>query len=152
MIHWCEGARPSPWNRFQLSGGMLIEYEWAFPLIPDWLHLCGFQVLEDARRDADLHHVACNMVKKPGSIYYLYKRESGQQYFSIISPEVRTFNCCYRNLLLSLRNSWCSVCVCVCVCACMCYVWENVGIGVGKWFSRKLEVAWAHRWLKNICT
>ncbi|KAM7324410.1 uncharacterized protein C1orf50 homolog [Alexandromys fortis] len=45
------------------------------------------KVLEDARRDADLHHVACNMVKKPGSIYYLYQRESGQQYFSIISPE-----------------------------------------------------------------
>ncbi|XP_048207012.1 uncharacterized protein C1orf50 homolog isoform X2 [Perognathus longimembris pacificus] len=45
------------------------------------------KVLEDARRDADLHHVACNMVKKPGNIYYLYKRESGQQYFSIISPE-----------------------------------------------------------------
>ncbi|EGW08151.1 Uncharacterized protein C1orf50-like [Cricetulus griseus] len=27
------------------------------------------------------------MVKKPGNIYYLYQRESGQQYFSIISPE-----------------------------------------------------------------
>lgn len=45
------------------------------------------KVLEDARRDADLHHVACNMVKKPGNIYYLYQQESGQQYFSIISPE-----------------------------------------------------------------
>ncbi|XP_069333910.1 uncharacterized protein C1orf50 homolog isoform X2 [Eulemur rufifrons] len=45
------------------------------------------KVLEDARRDADLHHAACNMVKKPGNIYYLYKRESGQQYFSIISPK-----------------------------------------------------------------
>ena len=58
-------------------------------------------MLEDARRDADLHHVACNIVKKPGNIYYLYKRESGQQYFSIISPEVRTLNCCYKNLLSS---------------------------------------------------
>uniref|UniRef100_D4A7G9 Similar to human chromosome 1 open reading frame 50 n=1 Tax=Rattus norvegicus TaxID=10116 RepID=D4A7G9_RAT len=48
------------------------------------------KVLEDARRDADLHHVACNMVKKPGNIYYLYQRESGQKYFSIISPQVRT--------------------------------------------------------------
>ncbi|XP_047420552.1 uncharacterized protein C1orf50 homolog isoform X2 [Sciurus carolinensis] len=45
------------------------------------------KVLEDAHRDADLHRVACNMVKKPGNIYYLYKRESGQQYFSIISPK-----------------------------------------------------------------
>ncbi|XP_037005280.1 uncharacterized protein C1orf50 homolog [Artibeus jamaicensis] len=45
------------------------------------------KVLEDARRDADLHHAACNIVKRPGNIYYLYKRESGQQYFSIISPK-----------------------------------------------------------------
>ncbi|XP_008999294.1 uncharacterized protein C1orf50 homolog isoform X2 [Callithrix jacchus] len=45
------------------------------------------KVLEDAHRDAGLHHVACNIVKKPGNIYYLYKRESGQQYFSIISPK-----------------------------------------------------------------
>ncbi|XP_058408113.1 uncharacterized protein C1orf50 homolog isoform X1 [Diceros bicornis minor] len=51
------------------------------------------KVLEDARRDADLHHVACNMVKKPGNIYYLYKRESGQQYFSIISPKEWGTNC-----------------------------------------------------------
>ncbi|XP_037599101.1 uncharacterized protein C1orf50 homolog isoform X2 [Cebus imitator] len=45
------------------------------------------KILENAHRDADLHHVACNIVKKPGNIYYLYKRESGQQYFSIISPK-----------------------------------------------------------------
>uniref|UniRef100_A0ABI8AH73 DUF2452 domain-containing protein n=1 Tax=Felis catus TaxID=9685 RepID=A0ABI8AH73_FELCA len=51
------------------------------------------KVLEDARRDADLHHVACNIVKKPGNIYYLYKRESGQQYFSIISPKEWGTNC-----------------------------------------------------------
>ncbi|XP_043853433.1 uncharacterized protein C1orf50 homolog [Dromiciops gliroides] len=45
------------------------------------------KVLEEAHRDAELHHAACNMVKKPGNIYYLYKRENGQQYFSIISPK-----------------------------------------------------------------
>ncbi|XP_006013742.1 uncharacterized protein C1orf50 homolog isoform X2 [Latimeria chalumnae] len=45
------------------------------------------KVLEEAKRDADLHHVACNIVKKPGNIYYLYKRESGQKYFSILSPK-----------------------------------------------------------------
>ena len=48
-----------------------------------------FQVLEDAKRDADLHHAACNIVKKPGTMYYLYERESGQKYLSILSPEVR---------------------------------------------------------------
>uniref|UniRef100_A0A8C5PEW1 Chromosome 1 open reading frame 50 n=1 Tax=Leptobrachium leishanense TaxID=445787 RepID=A0A8C5PEW1_9ANUR len=45
------------------------------------------RVLEEAKRDADLHHAACNVVKKPGNIYYLYKRESGQTYFSILSPK-----------------------------------------------------------------
>ncbi|XP_029434958.1 uncharacterized protein C1orf50 homolog isoform X2 [Rhinatrema bivittatum] len=44
------------------------------------------KVLEDAKKDADLHHVACNMVKRPGNIYHLYMRESGQRYFSILSP------------------------------------------------------------------
>uniref|UniRef100_A0A8V0ZT77 Chromosome 1 open reading frame 50 n=1 Tax=Gallus gallus TaxID=9031 RepID=A0A8V0ZT77_CHICK len=45
------------------------------------------KVLEDANRDADLHHVACNLVKKPGNVYYLYRRESGQKYFSMLSPK-----------------------------------------------------------------
>ncbi|XP_030078399.1 uncharacterized protein C1orf50 homolog [Microcaecilia unicolor] len=45
------------------------------------------KVLEDAKQDADLHHVACNVVKKPGTIYHLYVRESGQRYFSILSPK-----------------------------------------------------------------
>uniref|UniRef100_UPI0037E9C7B0 uncharacterized protein C1orf50 homolog n=1 Tax=Semicossyphus pulcher TaxID=241346 RepID=UPI0037E9C7B0 len=45
------------------------------------------KVLEEAKRDADLHHAACNIVKKPGNMYYLYERPSGQKYFSIISPK-----------------------------------------------------------------
>ncbi|XP_067826729.1 uncharacterized protein C1orf50 homolog [Heptranchias perlo] len=45
------------------------------------------KVLEEAKKDAELHHVACNVVKKPGSIYFLYRRDSGQQYFSILSPK-----------------------------------------------------------------
>ncbi|KAB5537220.1 hypothetical protein PHYPO_G00116340 [Pangasianodon hypophthalmus] len=45
------------------------------------------KVLEEAKRDADLHHAACNVVKKPGNMYYLYTRESGQRYFSILSPK-----------------------------------------------------------------
>lgn len=45
------------------------------------------KVLEEAKRDADLHHAACNIVKKPGNMYYLYERPSGQKYFSIISPQ-----------------------------------------------------------------
>ncbi|KAJ8400227.1 hypothetical protein AAFF_G00399210 [Aldrovandia affinis] len=45
------------------------------------------KVLEDAKKDAELHHAACNVVKKPGNMYYLYMRESGQRYFSILSPQ-----------------------------------------------------------------
>ncbi|XP_048417428.1 uncharacterized protein C1orf50 homolog isoform X1 [Stegostoma tigrinum] len=45
------------------------------------------KVLEDAKRDADLHHVACNIVKKPGTVYFMYRRDSGQKYFSILSPK-----------------------------------------------------------------
>ncbi|BFZ05388.1 hypothetical protein BsWGS_08427 [Bradybaena similaris] len=45
------------------------------------------KILEDARRDAALHHAACNLVKKAGTIYYLYQRESGQNYLSILSPQ-----------------------------------------------------------------
>jgi len=48
--------------------------------------------LEDAHKDADLHHIACNIVKTNKQktwqhLCYLYKGESGQQYFSIISPK-----------------------------------------------------------------
>ncbi|XP_015274144.1 PREDICTED: uncharacterized protein C1orf50 homolog [Gekko japonicus] len=45
------------------------------------------KVLQEATKDADLHHVACNFVKKPGNIYYLYRRASGQRYLSILSPK-----------------------------------------------------------------
>ncbi|XP_032094714.1 uncharacterized protein C1orf50 homolog [Thamnophis elegans] len=51
------------------------------------------KVLEDAKRDADLHHVACNFVKKPGNTYYLYRRENGQRYFSLLSPKEWGANC-----------------------------------------------------------
>ena len=46
------------------------------------------QVLDDASRDTELHTVACNFVKQPGTIYHLYQRDSGQRYFSVLSPEV----------------------------------------------------------------
>ncbi|XP_054857449.1 uncharacterized protein C1orf50 homolog [Eublepharis macularius] len=45
------------------------------------------KVLQDAAKNADLHHVACNFVKRPGNVYYLYRRKSGQRYFSILSPK-----------------------------------------------------------------
>ena len=44
-----------------------------------------------------LHHAACNLVKKPGQVYYLYERESGQKYFSLLSPEVMIKSCQYES-------------------------------------------------------
>jgi len=51
------------------------------------------QVLENAKRDKMLHQAACNIVKKPGQMYYLYEKnldkegKNTQAYFSIMSPE-----------------------------------------------------------------
>ncbi|XP_023649561.1 uncharacterized protein C1orf50 homolog isoform X2 [Paramormyrops kingsleyae] len=56
------------------------------------------KVLENAKMDAELHHVACNMVKKPGNMYYLYMRESGQRYFSILSPKEWGSSCPHKFL------------------------------------------------------
>lgn len=44
-------------------------------------------VLLEAKTNASLHHAACNFVKVPGNIYHLYKRPSGQEYFSMLSPQ-----------------------------------------------------------------
>lgn len=45
------------------------------------------KVLLEAKESSELHHAACNFRKLPGHIYYLYKRPSGKQYFSMLSPE-----------------------------------------------------------------
>ncbi|KAK2584114.1 hypothetical protein KPH14_006555 [Odynerus spinipes] len=44
-------------------------------------------VLLEANQNMKLHHAACNFVKQPGQVYHLYERESGQCYFSMLSPE-----------------------------------------------------------------
>ena len=43
--------------------------------------------MEEANLNAELHHIACNFKKIPGTIYYVYRRDSGQRYMSMISPE-----------------------------------------------------------------
>ena len=49
-------------------------------------------VLEEANLNKELHHIACNFKKVPGKIYYVYRREeSGANYMSMISPEVRSY-------------------------------------------------------------
>ncbi|XP_015189018.1 PREDICTED: uncharacterized protein C1orf50 homolog isoform X2 [Polistes dominula] len=44
-------------------------------------------ILLEIDRNMKLNHVACNFVKVPGQVYHLYERESGQCYFSRISPQ-----------------------------------------------------------------
>ncbi|KAK7788301.1 hypothetical protein R5R35_010797 [Gryllus longicercus] len=47
----------------------------------------ALQVLSEAKESFELNHAACNFKKIPGHTYHLYKRESGQTYFSMLSPQ-----------------------------------------------------------------
>jgi hypothetical protein len=44
------------------------------------------EVLEGARRDAELHRVACRFKKQAGGVYHLYRKPDGVPYFSMLSP------------------------------------------------------------------
>lgn len=44
-------------------------------------------ILAEAEWNQRLHHVSCNFVKRPGHVYHLYQRDTGEDYFSMISPE-----------------------------------------------------------------
>ena len=58
------------------------------------------RVLEDANLSAKLHHIARNFKKIPGKTYYVYKnKETGKEYMSMISPEVR-------RRMMRIRQSW----------------------------------------------
>ncbi|XP_014610772.1 PREDICTED: uncharacterized protein C1orf50 homolog isoform X2 [Polistes canadensis] len=70
-------------------------------------------ILLEVNQNMKLNHVACNFVKHPGQVYHLYERESGQCYFSRISPEEwgtsgpsQTYKGSYR---LEQDHSWTSV-------------------------------------------
>ncbi|XP_036343802.1 uncharacterized protein C1orf50 homolog [Rhagoletis pomonella] len=47
----------------------------------------AMQILKESEESKLLHNAACNFTKKPGHIYHLYQRSSGQSYFSMLSPE-----------------------------------------------------------------
>jgi len=67
------------------------------------------KILEEANESNDLHHVACNFVKKPGATYHLYKRESQQRFFSMISPNEWGSQCPHEYLgtyRMEYDNSW----------------------------------------------
>ncbi len=46
------------------------------------------KVLEEAQRDTEINHMACNFKRIPGKVYYIYRRKNGKKYMSMISPEV----------------------------------------------------------------
>lgn len=43
-------------------------------------------ILKDINESQEIHNAACNFCKIPGNIYHLYKRQSGQKYLSMLSP------------------------------------------------------------------
>lgn len=50
-------------------------------------------ILSNASKDSELHKIHCNFVKKPGQIYYIYERPTGEKFWSMISPEEFGANC-----------------------------------------------------------
>jgi len=44
-------------------------------------------LLEAARRDAELHRASCQFKRRPGHVYHLYRRPDGAFYFSMLSPD-----------------------------------------------------------------
>ena len=53
------------------------------------------RILEEAKLNADLHSASCNMVKRPGGVYYFYTKQHGGMAASIISPPEWGQNCPY---------------------------------------------------------
>ncbi len=45
------------------------------------------EILEKAEEDAYLHRIQCNFEKKPGMVLHLYRKNTGEEYFSLLSPE-----------------------------------------------------------------
>ncbi len=44
------------------------------------------ELLEEARRDAELHRVKCSFEKRIGGVYHLYREADGAEWFSLIGP------------------------------------------------------------------
>ncbi|UJR82128.1 DUF2452 domain-containing protein [Sandaracinus amylolyticus] len=44
------------------------------------------RILDDTRKDLDLHRARCSFVRRPGQVYHLYRREDGELWFSMIGP------------------------------------------------------------------
>eukprot|EP00055_Hartaetosiga_balthica_P010367 m.44025 g.44025 ORF g.44025 m.44025 type:complete len:193 (+) comp7142_c1_seq1:93-671(+) len=45
------------------------------------------RVLDEAKRDMELNHAKCNFKRIPNKIYHLYRKPTGDTYFSMLSPK-----------------------------------------------------------------
>ena len=66
-------------------------------------------ILEKAKLEKELHAAACNVLKRPGQLYFYYARISGQNYLSIMSPQDWGATCPHQFLgayRLEYDNSW----------------------------------------------
>jgi hypothetical protein len=69
------------------------------------------KVLEETRGDLELHRARCSFARRPGQVYHLYRKRSGELWFSMIAPaewgeegsSEREFAGSYR---LELDQSW----------------------------------------------
>lgn len=67
------------------------------------------EILVTAKRDAQLHHAACNFAKVPGHVYHLYEQPDETCYFSMLSVQDWGQNCPHRHLgsyRLEYDHSW----------------------------------------------
>lgn len=46
----------------------------------------AYKILEETRKNQELHRAECNLQKKVGHTYHLYEKMEGTLYFSLISP------------------------------------------------------------------
>jgi len=44
------------------------------------------EILEQTQQDQQLHQADCNFQRQPGRIYHLYRKPTGRNYFSMLSP------------------------------------------------------------------
>ncbi|XP_055838529.1 uncharacterized protein C1orf50 homolog isoform X1 [Episyrphus balteatus] len=66
-------------------------------------------ILQETEESRILHGAACNFAKKPGTIYHLYQRPSGQHYFSMLSPAEWNGGCDHKfvgSYRLEFDSSW----------------------------------------------
>ena len=77
-----------------------------------WFVFQAKEILVTAKRDAELHHAACNFTKTPGHVYHLYERENESCYFSMLSPQEWGDRCPHKHLgsyRLEHDHSWTSL-------------------------------------------